>query len=66
MISILWLLVINKLDKVGLDKQQLFDIMSTSPSNSPFMHFCKNYAVEAGLGNGNVPEIFDYFKTLEK
>jgi 3-hydroxyisobutyrate dehydrogenase-like beta-hydroxyacid dehydrogenase len=85
--------------------------MSTGPSNSPFMHFCKNYAVddnsdlgfsinnankdlgyflemvndlgttsliaegsstnlkaavEAGLGNGNVPEIFDYFKTLEK
>ena len=98
-------------DKVGIDKQQLFDIMSTGPSNSPFMHFCKNYAVddnsdlgfsinnankdsgyflemvndlgttsliaegsstnlkaavEAGLGNGNVPEIFDYFKTLEK
>jgi 3-hydroxyisobutyrate dehydrogenase len=23
-------------------------------------------AVEAGLGNGNVPEIFDYFKTLNK
>lgn len=98
-------------DKVGIDKQQLFDIMSTGPSNSPFMHFCKNYAVddnsdlgfsinnankdlgyflemvndlgttsliaegsssnlkaavEAGLGNGNVPEIFDYFKTLNK
>ncbi len=98
-------------DKVGIDKQQLFDIMSTGPSNSPFMHFCKNYAVddnsdlgfsinnankdlgyflemvndlgttsliaegsstnlkaavEAGLGNGNVPEIFDYFKTLAK
>ncbi len=98
-------------DKVGIDKQQLFDIMSTGPSNSPFMHFCKNYAVddnsdlgfsinnankdlgyflemvndlgttsliaegsssnlkaavETGLGNGNVPEIFDYFKTLNK
>jgi len=95
----------------GLDRQQLFDIMSTGPSNSPFMHFCKNYAVDnvsdlgfsianankdlgyflqmvedlgtqskiaegssanlqaafdAGMGQGNVPEIFDYFKKLEK
>ncbi|MDC2891194.1 NAD(P)-dependent oxidoreductase [Psychrosphaera sp. 1_MG-2023] len=95
----------------GVDRQQLFDIMSTGPSNSPFMQFCKNYAVDnvsdlgfsianankdlgyflqmvsdlgteskiaegssanlqaafdAGMGNGNVPEIFDYFKTLEK
>ena len=85
--------------------------MSTGPSNSPFMGFCKNYAVdgvsdlgfsinnankdlgyflkmvedlgtrseiaegtshnlraavEAGLGNGNVPEILDYFAKLEK
>lgn len=98
-------------EKAGVDLQQLFDIMSTGPSNSPFMHFCKNYAVDnvsdlgfsianankdlgyflqmvsdlgteskiaegssanlqaafdAGLGNGNVPEIFDYFKSLEK
>jgi 3-hydroxyisobutyrate dehydrogenase-like beta-hydroxyacid dehydrogenase len=98
-------------EKAGVDKQQLFDIMSTGPSNSPFMQFCKNYAVddvsdlgfsianankdlgyflkmvedlgteskiaegssanlnaavEAGLSNGNVPEIFDYFKTLSK
>lgn len=95
----------------GVDRQQLFDIMSTGPSNSPFMQFCKNYAVDnvsdlgfsianankdlgyflqmvsdlgteskiaegssanlqaafdAGMGNGNVPEIFDYFKKLEK
>lgn len=94
----------------GVDKQQLFDIMSTGPSNSPFMQFCKNYAVdnvsdlgfsianankdlgyflqmvsdlgtqskiaegssanlqaafENGMGSGNVPEIFDYFKKLE-
>lgn len=94
----------------GVDKQQLFNIMSTGPSNSPFMQFCKNYAVdnvsdlgfsianankdlgyflqmvsdlgtqskiaegssanlqaafENGMGNGNVPEIFDYFKKLE-
>lgn len=98
-------------DKAGVDRQQLFDIMSTGPSNSPFMHFCKNYAVDnvsdlgfsianankdlgyflqmvsdlgteskiaegssanlqaafdAGMGNGNVPEIFDYYKKLEK
>lgn len=98
-------------DRAGVDRKQLFEIMSTGPSNSPFMHFCKNYAVdgvsdlgfsinnankdlgyflemvkdlgtraqiaegtsanlqaavEAGLGNGNVPEIFDYFLKLEK
>ncbi len=98
-------------DKAGVDRQQLFDIMSTGPSSSPFMQFCKNYAVDnvsdlgfsianankdlgyflqmvsdlgteskiaegssanlqaafdAGMGQGNVPEIFDYFKTLEK
>ena len=98
-------------DKAGVDRQQLFDIMSTGSSSSPFMQFCKNYAVDnvsdldfsianankdlgyflqmvsdlgteskiaegssanlqaafdAGMGQGNVPEIFDYFKTLEK
>jgi 3-hydroxyisobutyrate dehydrogenase-like beta-hydroxyacid dehydrogenase len=30
----------------GVDRQQLFNIMSTGPSNSPFMVFCKNYAVD--------------------
>jgi len=98
-------------DRAGVDRQQLFDIMSTGPSNSPFMQFCKNYAVdgvsdlgfsianankdlgyflemvadlgtraqiaegtsanlqaavEAGMGSGNVPEIFDYFLTLDR
>jgi 3-hydroxyisobutyrate dehydrogenase-like beta-hydroxyacid dehydrogenase len=98
-------------DRAGVDRQQLFDIMSTGPSNSPFMGFCKNYAVDgvsnlgfsinnankdlgyflamaedlgtraeiaegtshnlqaavdAGLGEGNVPEIFDYFMKLGK
>ncbi|TLU61038.1 NAD(P)-dependent oxidoreductase [Thalassotalea litorea] len=98
-------------DLAGVDRQQLFDIMSTGPSNSPFMQFCKNYAVDnnsdlgfsianankdlgyflkmvedlgtvskiaegsssnlqaafdAGMGNGNVPEIFDYFRELKK
>ena len=98
-------------ERAGVDRQQLFDIMSTGPSNSPFMQFCKNYAVDgvsdlgfsianankdlgyflqmvedlgtraqiaegtsanlqaavdAGMGAGNVPEIFDYFLTLER
>ena len=98
-------------DKAGVDGQQLFEIMSTGPSNSPFMQFCKNYAVDGvsdlgfsignankdlgyflkmveelgtraeiaegtsanlqaafdeGMGNGNVPEIFDYFLKLQK
>ena len=96
--------------RAGVDRQQLWEIMSTGPSNSPFMKFCKNYAVDgvsdlgfsianankdlgyflkmvedlgtkaqiaegtsanlqgavdAGMGNGNVPEIMDYFLTLE-
>ncbi len=96
-------------DRAGVDRQQLFDIMSTGPSSSPFMQFCKNYAVDgvsdlgfsianankdlgyflemvndlgtraliaegtssnlgaavkADMGNGNVPEIFDYFLKL--
>ncbi|MEM5507193.1 NAD(P)-dependent oxidoreductase [Shewanella frigidimarina] len=98
-------------DLAGVDRAQLFEIMSAGPSNSPFMKFCKNYAVDgvsdlgfsianankdlgyflkmvedlgteskiaegssanlqaafdAGLGNGNVPEIFDYFLKLAK
>ena len=98
-------------DRAGVDRQQLFEIMSTGPSNSPFMHFCKNYAVDnvsdlgfsinnankdlgyflkmvedlnsraqiaegtsanlqsavdAGMGDGNVPEILDYFLKLER
>ena len=95
----------------GVDRGQLYDIMSAGPSNSPFMKFCKNYAVDgvsdlgfsinnankdlgyfaqmvsdlgsqslvaeatskslqaavdAGMGDGNVPEIFDYFVKLKK
>lgn len=98
-------------DRAGIDRQQLFDIMSAGPSNSPFMKFCKNYAVDgvsdlgfsianaskdlryfvqmvedmgtraqiaegtsanlsaaldAGMGDANVPEIFDYFLELKK
>ncbi|WP_153448885.1 NAD(P)-dependent oxidoreductase [Vibrio algicola] len=95
----------------GVDGQQLFDIMSAGPSNSPFMQFCKFYAVDgeeklgfsvanankdlgyfnqmvsdlgsesliaqgtsanlqaavdAGLGQNDVPVIFDYFNGLKK
>lgn len=98
-------------DRAGVDRAQLFDIMSVGPSNSPFMAFCKKYAVDgisdlgfsinnankdlayflqmaedmgtraeiaegtsnnlqaavdAGMGDANVPEIFDYFMKLEK
>jgi 3-hydroxyisobutyrate dehydrogenase-like beta-hydroxyacid dehydrogenase len=98
-------------DRAGIDRQQLFDIMSSGPSTSPFMQFCKKYAVDgvsdlgfsianankdlgyfvqmvsdmgtraqiaegtssnlqaaldAGMGDGNVPEIFDYFLSLQK
>jgi 3-hydroxyisobutyrate dehydrogenase-like beta-hydroxyacid dehydrogenase len=98
-------------DLAGVDRQQLWEIMSTCPSMSLFMQFCKNYAVDgvsdlgfsinnankdlgyflemvkdlntesqiaegtsanlqaavdAGMGNGNVPEIMDYFLKLEK
>jgi len=95
----------------GVDGQQLFDIMSAGPSNSPFMQFTKFYAVDgeeklgfsvanankdlgyflqmvsdlgtespiaegtskalqagvdAGLGQNDVPAIFDYFTKLAK
>lgn len=98
-------------DRAGVDRRQLWEIMSTGPSMSPFMQFCKNYAVDgvsdlgfsinnankdlgyflemvkdlgtvskiaegtsanlqaavdAGLGSGNVPEILDYFLSLEQ
>ena len=97
--------------RAGVDGQQLFDIMSAGPSNSPFMQFCKFYAVdgeeklgfslanankdlgyflelvkdlgtesaiaegtskglqaavEQGLGQHDVPVIFDYFYQLQK
>jgi 3-hydroxyisobutyrate dehydrogenase len=98
-------------DLAGVNRQQLFDIMFAGPSSSPFMQFCKNYAVDdnsdlgfsianankdlgyflqmvndlgtrsliaegssanlqaafdSGMAQGNVPEIYDYFKTLTK
>jgi 3-hydroxyisobutyrate dehydrogenase len=95
--------------RAGVDRAQLYDIMSAGPSHSPFMGFCKNYAVDGvsdlgfsisnankdlgyflklaedmgtraeiaegtahnlqaavdeDMGEGNVPEIFDYFMKL--
>ncbi|AXI48186.1 NAD(P)-dependent oxidoreductase [Sulfitobacter sp. SK012] len=97
-------------ERAGVNRKQLYDIMAAGPSNSPFMGFCKNYAVDgvsdlgfsianankdigyflkmaedlgtrseiaegtsnnlqaamgAGMSQGNVPEIFDYFLKLE-
>jgi 3-hydroxyisobutyrate dehydrogenase-like beta-hydroxyacid dehydrogenase len=52
-------------ERAGVDRQQLFDIMSTGPSNSPFMHFCKNYAVDGvsdlGFSIGNANKDLGYF-----
>ena len=52
-------------DRAGVDRQQLFDIMSTGPSNSPFMKFCKNYAVDGvsdlGFSIANANKDLGYF-----
>jgi 3-hydroxyisobutyrate dehydrogenase len=49
----------------GVDKQQLFDIMSSGPSNSPFMKFCKHYAVDhvsdLGFSIANANKDLGYF-----
>jgi 3-hydroxyisobutyrate dehydrogenase len=49
----------------GVDGQQLFDIMSAGPSNSPFMQFCKNYAVDGvsdlGFSLDNANKDLGYF-----
>lgn len=54
----------------GVDRQQLFDIMSTGPSNSPFMQFCKNYAVDGvsdlGFSIGNANKDLGYFLEMVK
>jgi len=51
--------------RAGVDRQQLYDIMSTSPSNSPFMGFCKNYAVDGvsdlGFSINNANKDLGYF-----
>lgn len=52
-------------ERAGVDKQQLFDIMSTGPSSSPFMQFCKNYAVDSvsdlGFSISNANKDLHYF-----
>lgn len=52
-------------DRAGVDRQQLYDIMSTGPSNSPFMGFCKNYAVDGvsdlGFSIANANKDLGYF-----
>jgi len=49
----------------GVDSQQLFDIMSSGPSNSPFMKFCKHYAVDnvsdLGFSIANANKDLGYF-----
>ena len=57
-------------DRAGVNRQQLYDIMSTGPSNSPFMGFCKNYAVDGvsdlGFSIANANKDLGYFvKMLE-
>lgn len=51
--------------RAGVDGQQLFDIMSTGPSSSPFMQFCKNYAVDGvsdlGFSIANANKDLGYF-----
>ena len=49
----------------GVDGQLLFDIMSTGPSSSPFMNFCKKYAVDdvsdLGFSIANANKDLGYF-----
>ncbi|MDF4820898.1 NAD-binding protein, partial [Vibrio parahaemolyticus] len=54
--------------RAGVDGQQLFDIMSAGPSNSPFMQFCKFYAVDGeeklGFSVANANKDLGYFLAL--
>ncbi|NVK26264.1 MAG: NAD(P)-dependent oxidoreductase [Gammaproteobacteria bacterium] len=56
--------------RAGVDGQQLFDIMSAGPSNSPFMQFCKFYAVDGeeklGFSLANANKDLGYFLELVK
>lgn len=57
-------------ERSGVDRQQLFDIMSAGPSNSPFMQFCKNYAVDGvsdlGFSIANAHKDVGYFLDMVK
>lgn len=52
----------------GVDRAQLFEIMSAGPSNSPFMKFCKNYAVDGvsdlGFSISNANKDLHYFNKM--
>lgn len=54
----------------GVDGQQLFDIMSAGPSNSPFMEFCKFYAIDGeqklGFSIANAYKDLGYFLEMVK
>ena len=55
-------------DRAGVNRQQLFDIMSAGPSNSPFMQFAKKYTVDGvsdlGFSIGNASKDVDYFPAM--
>ena len=52
-------------ERSGIDRGTLYDIMSAGPSNSPFMSFCKNYAVDGvsdlGFSINNANKDLRYF-----
>lgn len=56
--------------RAGVDCAQLYDIMSSGPSNSPFMAFCKKYAVDGvsdlGFSIENANKDVNYFLDLTK
>lgn len=55
-------------ERAGVDRQQLFDIMSAGPSNSPFMQFAKKYAVDGvsdlGFSIANATKDVGYFLAM--
>ena len=57
-------------DRAGVDRRQLWEIMSTGPSMSPFMQFCKNYAVDGvsdlGFSINNANKDLGYFLEMVK
>ena len=56
--------------RANVDCAQLYDIMSSGPSNSPFMVFCKKYAVDGvsdlGFSIENAHKDVNYFLDLTK
>jgi 3-hydroxyisobutyrate dehydrogenase len=56
--------------RAGVDCAQLYDIMSSGPSNSPFMAFCKKYVVDGvsdlGFSIENANKDVNYFLDLTK